>query len=116
MSFTVPPVRPILPCWVANPDGDFYPVDLAVPLLVGRICFSDCGTKTESLVGSGPPVRMNSSRRFAHGQAVGRCSALAFARTLKKADAIEEQTAVREAASRATAVREGASGPRSGEC
>jgi len=23
MSFTVPPVRPNLPCWVANPDGDF---------------------------------------------------------------------------------------------
>ena len=60
MSFTVPPVRPILPFWVANPDGDFYPEDLAVPPLAGRIFFSDCGTKTERFVGIGPPVRMNS--------------------------------------------------------
>ena len=108
---TVPPVRPFLPFWVANPEGDIFPEDLAVPPLTGRIFFSDCGTQIERLVGIGPAVRMNSSRRFAHGRAIGRCSALFFARAVLQADAIEEQTAVRVAASRAAAVREAASGP-----
>ena len=116
MSMNVPPVRPFLPFWVANPDGHCYIEDLEVPPLDGRRFISDCGTQIHRMVDTGPAVRMNRTRRFAHGLFFRRCSALFFARLLKEADAIEQQTAVREAAPRGFAVREAASGPLSEEC
>ena len=115
MFMNVPPVRPFLPFWVANPDGHCYIEDLEVPPLAGRRFISDCGTQIHRMVGEGPAVNMNSSRRFSHAQSFGRCSALFFARLVKEADAKEEQTVLTRAAARATAVREHPLGPLWGE-